>query len=66
MLLHISSQLPVTEMVRLLTISTPTTFGAFFGQGVMLFRDEEKLEMLSEVLHLLFLSVGSFYLPIFI
>lgn len=62
MLLHIFSQIPVSEMVCLLTISTPTIFDAFFGQVVMLFRDEEKLEMFSEVLNLLFLSVSSFFL----
>lgn len=59
-LLHIFSQLSVTEMVYLLAISTPTTFGAFINQGFMVYKDEEDLEMLSGILHLLFLSVSSY------
>lgn len=45
--------------ILLLAISTPTTFGAFLNQGFMVYRDEEELEMLSGILHLLFLSVSS-------
>lgn len=48
-------QLPVTEMVYLLF--QPPLCLVLLCQVVMLYRDEEKLEMLSGILHLPFLSV---------
>ena len=52
-------QLPVTEMVYLLFQPPLYLVCVFFFQRVMLYRDEEKLEMLSGVLYMPFHSVSS-------